>query len=178
MFTDAGANGSVPQIYRYDLRAGRFHSAMIKDHETEPVSFCFPIKGEKGLFVAGITRSTYVIKWDGVSSYGYPIKNLGTVEQQYSTHIISKGYTDQKGRLYLGTWDVVAFCTSAPTCGIHSYNYYRHGFQTQDSGYTALSGIAWSPKGDRFYIMDVCGNCVVQYKCNPRTGKLCKLYKY
>lgn len=166
-------NGST-QLYRYDIDNNEFFGATIKYKESSAPGFCFPIKGEKDLFMVGLDRSVYIVKWDGCSCEAYKIKKLFCIQNEFDDHGIDTAKCDPTGRLYVGTYNFNICDKEEPfNRGLYSYDRYQ-GLQKRISGLKVPDGMAWSVKENYFYFIDACSFNIRRFRWNSKTGKLCK----
>lgn len=172
-YTDAFPSNGSPQLFCYDIDKNEFHSANVKNEESTPADFCFPIKGRENLFLVGLNICVYVVEWNGCSAEAHKVKKIFCGEK-VKNRLLSEAKCDPTGRLYVGTYNP-RICDPKQPFNNVIYSYDKHrGLQEAATGYKTVVGLAWSVTENCFFSTDACTQSIKRYTWNPKSGELCK----
>lgn len=165
-FNDLQPNTQSPQVFRYDYDTGAVYSAYVVG-ETG-ASFIMPVNGSDNEFVVGFDGGPKVVRWDGKSTTAQVLRTLFTVPQISMDYAIA----DPKGRLFVGTFNSVEFC-SGPSNQIF-YRYTSNNILTPlFSDVWSSNGLAINRKTNKLYHSDACSYKIAEFDYNPKTGDIC-----
>lgn len=153
------------ELLRVDIRAEQvIRWSADREEETRisvggPVSLAIP-DGDGGLVIAG---GSSVTRWrsDGRRS------EIGRVDVDTPSTTLNDGKCDQRGRLWVGTWDRDGGARA--TLSVVDLD---GSVRVAEEGLSASNGLAWNADSSRLYLVDTPRRVIWQYDFDLREGAL------
>ncbi|KAK5647803.1 hypothetical protein RI129_002695 [Pyrocoelia pectoralis] len=157
------------RILSYDYITNELYAAHLHGNTTPII----PSVKDFHLFIIGIERSLYAIKWDG-KGHIEAKKNLTTVSQQFPTSRINDGKADPMGRIWFGTMGFEGPTGVTPDEGVLylASKYSIHDPLPVIHPVNISNGLAWNKALNKFYYIDTLTFTVKEYDYNNHNGNI------
>lgn len=157
-------------IFRYDFHKKKTYRATIENNLA--TSFIIPVYGESDKYAVCYNFSVAIIKWNGKDGIAKFDHDEFTVEQKQNGPIVGFDYGKVAPNfdIYCGSFQV-NMCTKKPNYRNAAFYHYTTPIYKH---LRVCGAIDFDEKNNYIYLCNTCERIILQYKWDPKTGKICK----
>lgn len=156
------------QIHRFEFSTKRTFTATIENDVL--TSFIIPVEGSRNRFIVCGNFTIFMIEWNGKDKVAKVIRSLMTVTPTQRNPATGYGYAkiSPNYQFYDGSFRVT-MCSKTPD-PLNAALYYNTEPVWKN---IAVSGaFDWNVKKNLLYLVDTCNSQILEFKWNPKTGKI------
>lgn len=157
------------RVLSYDYFTNELNAVRLYGNTTPVI----PSQNDPHLFIVGVERSLFAIKWDGKGQIESK-KNLTTVSQQFPTSRINDGKADPMGRVWFGTMGFEGPTGVTPNEGVLylASKYSLNNPVPVIHPVNISNGMAWNRALNKFYYIDTLTFTAREFDYNIRNGNI------